>query len=768
MALFTKNFIESGFGMSEYFDLVPAPMFRKAFYVDGVPVSAKLKLTGLGYYRAFVNGVEITRGLLSPYTSNIDHLVYFDDYDIAPYLRSGENVLAVTVGNGMRNCLGGRNWRLNKARFRGAPIMACVCTITDGAGDVTTFEADESFRTHKSPILYDDLRIGEVYDARLEAETEGWMLPGYDDSAWSCAVMAEMPRGEQRVSISPPIKPRGVLTPVKIWEEEGTFVYDFGQNGAGLITLHTDAEAGRRIVVEFAEYLMDGRFYNDTIMSIGENSGLPHRAQTADYTSKGGTQVYTPSFCYEGFRYAKVHGITKEEATPERLTFTLMNTELHERGSFHCSDPVLNELQRITREASLSNMHHIPTDCPHREKNGWTADAALSMVHLLLNLDIDDMFTEWMRSVAANMNDKGALTGLIPAADWGYDSWNGPAWDAVLFEVPFRLWQYRDDRRAMKIAAPAMFRYVAYTLGRRDERGLVAIGLGDWCAPHDNIKSPLAFTDTVMCYDVSRKAAAMYDELGSPELATFCRGAAEGYLCALREHMIDHKRAVAAGDCQTSQAMAIYYGIFEKHEIPQAVRELKRQIKETDGHLDTGVLGVRVLFRVLAEHGLMDLAYEMMIRPDAPSYGNMVARGETTLVEDFNEKGERINSRNHHFLGDISAWFIECICGIKINPGLERGLAGRESYVRVGADTVEISPNLPTALTHAEAHHDTPYGRVSVKLWRDGKTGVVNMELTAPEEMTGRVIAPAGFHFDGFGEAKLVSGEYEAFPGVKL
>ena len=762
----TKKFISAPYGMSDYGHTVPAPLLRRRFTVEDKALCATLYVTGLGYYRVFINGHELTRGHLSPYTANPDHFVYFDRYDIEEYLVSGENILGIILGNGIRNSLGGRNWHFNEARFRGAPQTGLVCAVTGHDGMQKVFEADTEFSCHTSPILFDDLRLGEIYDAGLECETDGWLLPGYDDSAWDPAIPSEMPRGEQRICSAPPIRARRVLAPVKIWREDDAFIYDFGQNGAGIITLRTSAEKGRRIVVDFAEYLMDGRFYNDTIRIVDPgDSRLPYGWQTVEYTARGGGAEYTPSFTYFGFRYARVRGITADEAVPELLTYTLMSTEMRIRGDFVCSDGVANALQRMTREATLSNMLHIPTDCPHREKNGWTADAALSSVHILMNLEADEMLTEWMRSVAASLNMEGAMPGLVPAAaDSSYDAWNGPAWDSVLVELPYRLWELRSDIRAARIAAGAMLRYVTYTLGMRDSDGLVGIGLGDWCAPHEPIKAPLRFTDTVMCYDICRKAAILYRVMNMDEEADFCYSAAQDYLSALRRCMIDHDTCTAAGCCQTSQGMAIYYGIFTEAEIPMAVDVLIRLVAEADEHIDCGVLGARVLFRVLTEYGHVDTAWRILTQPDAPSYGEWVARGDTTLAEDFNSSSQRINSRNHHFLGDISAWFIDSVCGIRINPGLDCKLRryGGAGYRAIpdGSCEVDIVPHIPECLNSAEAYHETPGGTVRVRLQRDmvGDVSSIRMEVTADGDLRGRVFPPMGYSFDGCRSYPLRSG----------
>lgn len=759
MNVFTRNFICADFGVGTLEAPIPAPLLRKSFTLEKAPENASLLITGIGFYRLFINGLEITRGHLSPYVTDPGLIVAFDKYDITPYLTEGENVMGVILGAGFRgNFVGG--YRTSLAM--GDALLGLVCDI-----DGEIFEADEDFRVHSSPIVMNDLRVGEHYDARLERQTEGWTLPGFDDSSWSKAKRADTPRGEQRVCTAPPIKVRYILSPVKIWREGDGFVYDFGQNGAGLLHLHCSLPEGRRISVEFAEYLWDGRFYNETITGGPRTADYPFGSQNYIYDSKGGEQHYKTSFTYQGFRYAKVYGITEEEATPELFTFEVMSSEMRERGGFRCSDDILNAVQRMTREATHSNMFHIPTDCPHREKNGWTADAAISAVHMLLNVEADDVFNEWMHSVAASIAPSGAMPGCVPAPPgMFYDAWNGPGWDAVLVELPYRLLELRDDPRSARSAADAMFRYIAYTVARRDELGLVHIGLHDWMPPHDTVKAPRELTDTVICFDIARKAALIYDKLGMKERSDFCLGIARSYRNAVREHLIDLDTCIAAGNCETSQAIAICLGIFDECEIPKAAAALVRCVEEVDFHVDCGCLGMRFIFRALSEGGYTDIAYRMIVNPTAPSYADMVFRGETTLAEDFNAKGERINSRNHHFLGDVSGWFIDTVCGIRVNPQMETSLRGAVKTGKFshcdGASRVDIIPDLPTALSYAEAFHETPYGTVKVRLERV-REDWIRMNVTADSGVHGRILPPKGYLFDGCGESPLISGEFDAF-----
>ena len=746
---FSKQFISATKEMCGLYHFVAAPYLRRSFALAQLPKKAELTICGLGFYELYINGEQVTKGLLSPYISNPDDLLYYDSYDLAPYLQVGENVIGLQLGNGMQNAFGGYVWDFEKAAWRSAPKVALCMEITGVDGTEAEFEADESFRCAPSPIYYDDLRMGERYDAR--AEIPGWNLPGFDDSGWERAFFSEAPRGEARLCEARPIKAWKELKPIAVWQEDDAYIYDFGENAAGLCRLDINGEAGQTVQMVFGEYIKDGKFYFDNIRFVRpEYENMPLYIQMDQYTCKGGgKETYLPRFTYHGFRYVKVMGITEAQAKPELLTYVVMNTELHERGSFRCSDEVLNQLQSRTRGATLANFYHFPTDCPHREKNGWTADAALSAEHALLNLDPDVNYAEWMRNIRKAMGDNGSVPGIVPTGGWGTLWGNGPAWDCVLVVLPYFLYQLRGDLGVARESAAAFLRYAHYLTTRRDEKGLIAFGLGDWCAPSDPPHSPLVFTDSVTAMDICRKMAVLFDAMDMQPQKEFCENIAASLREAVRTHLLDRETMTFIGGCQTSQAMGIYYDVLDEEEKPQAFQVLLEKIEEHREHIDCGVLGARVLFHVLSDFGEVDLAYRVMTQPDAPSYGNWVARGETALAEDFYTEKQGVNSRNHHFFGDISAWFIKALCGIRLNPAFK------------GVDTFAIQPHFPQALSFAEGYHEGPLGKIEVR-WEKTEDGRhIRFDLKAPQEMQGDFILSDGWVFeDGSSSCPAGSGCY--------
>ena len=729
----TTSFIKATESYTTLETAVPAPYLRKSFYAEKAE-TAKVQIACCGFYRLFLNGKELTKGFLSPYISNPEHYIYYDEYEAV--LSAGENVIGIWLGNGFQNTPAGYIWEFDKASFRSAPMVSMILTFGD-----TCIATDRTFKTAWSPIFRDDYRWGEVYDGSFEQP--GWNMPGFDDSRWKPAIETTAPQGELRLCPVEPIRAEKELKPIAVFPaSDGGYIYDFGQSNAGLCRLSIDnAKPYQPIHLHHADELKDGTVYLDKIWFAYDNwerdKALVHKDI---YVCKGnGPETYMPSFCYHGFRYVKVTGITPEQATPDLLTFVVFHTDLKSKGGFTCSNETVNQIQEAARRSDLSNFHHIPTDCPQREKNGWTADAALSAEQMLLNFGAETAFAEWIRNMCKAQNEQGALPGIVPTAGWGFEWGNGPAWDQALLVIPYCLHKLRGETDLIGEIAPHIAKYLTYLQSRMDERGLLAFGLGDWCqickvSREEPIKAPLALTDSIVSMDMFRKAACLLEQ---PEYLT----TAEQIKAAVRRHLIDFDTMTAAGNCQSSQAMCIYYDVFTEEEKPAAFAKLLELIGEADDHMDVGVLGARVLFYVLSQFGHTDLALHMIARPDYPSYGNWIARGATTLWEDFIP--DSVNSPNHHFWGHVSGWFITNLAGIRLNSPEE----------------VTIQPEFASQLTFAEGWHESPAGKIASRWERKGEK--IELSLTIPEAVTAQAILPNGWSFaDGSAAKPITNGIY--------
>lgn len=755
---FSQRFYKAFDELNTYEKHVNAPYIRKVFSLQNV-VSAEVSVGSTGFYELYVNGGQITKGLLAPYIANPDDVVYYDRYDVTPYLAAGETVFGLILGNGMQNCPGGRVWDFDIAKFRGAPSFAFGLTVTFADGSKKTYEADESFRCAPSPILFDDLRSGCFYDANLEQP--GWCAPGFDDSAWQPVKPAERPRGDGKECEADPIAVTREIAPVAVYEgvlatdfdnrenmrldtqfrfdvrgKKGV-VYDFGVNAAGIVRLKLRGKKGQRILIQLCEHRKtNGEIANKSIGSFYPDG----YCQTVLYICKGeGEETFVPSFTYMGFRFAVVHGLEPEQAAPETLTMLVANSDLKCRADYECSDDTMNTLRDMVRRSDLANFYYFPTDCPHREKNGWTGDAAVSAERTVLMYTPEKSYLEWLSNICKAQRLQGDLPGIIPTGGWGYEWGNGPAWDNVLSEIPWQMYRLRGDLSAAAICKEAMLRYLSYIWQQRRPDGLVNIGLGDWLQPGKGAGDhtvPNELTSSIMCMYIAWKSARLFDALGLEPHRDFADHMAKAFREAIRRSQIDYVTMTAQARCQTAQAMCIYYNVFDEAEKPAACRSLVEMIHEKGDHFDTGMLGVRVIFHVLSDCGEGALAYRMITREDWPSYGSMIRQGLTAMPEDFlpEEDWDDPASLNHHFMGDFSNWFLQRVAGIRVNPRL------------TGPDEIDVTPDFIPQLTFAKGHYDAVAGRISVHWYREDDA--VMLEINCPAALRGYIELPAGYVFD--------------------
>lgn len=745
---FPTSFFKATEEYNTYEKHIPAPCIRKKFKAREFK-HAYITVTGLGFYELFLNGERITKGLLAPYISNPDDIIYFDRYDVSEKL-CDVNVIGLILGNGMQNAPGGRVWDFDKAGFRSAPCFAMSITYVDADGIETIIDADKTFRWHSSAIIFDDLRSGCFYDANLEME--GWLEQNYDDSEWNYVITARKPNGECRICeaskivVTEEVKPVEIK-PCRLMEElhnredmrpdtqfkfnklgEEGILFDFGINAAGIFRLKINGRKQQRVFIQFAEHMR-----SDGVVSYG-NTGAFYPdgyGQTALYICKGEeNEVFEPFFTYYGYRYAVVFGLEESQLCEDTLTMLVANADLKERAGFTCSDETMNKLGDMAKRSDLSNFFYFPTDCPHREKNGWTGDAAVSAEHYLLTLDVEKSLTEWLRNICVAQRENGELPGIIPTAGWGFEWGNGPAWDNALTELCFQIYRFRGDLEPAKECAQSIYRYLKYISDKRRADGLVAIGLGDWLQPGrraDSPDAPLHITDSVMVMYIAQKSWELFCALGMTDYAEYAKELRASVKASIREHCIDFSTMTVGSGCQTAQAICIYYGVFEPSEQERACNVLIKLVHEKADHFDCGMIGMRVIFHVLSACGQGNLAYKMITRKDYPSYGMLINQGLTTLPESFlpPEKWDSPDSLNHHFMGDITSWFISKVVGICVNPELTS-----PNYIVVEPDFIE-------ELDFAEAFYKAPAGKIKVRWER--KNGKITVYVTHDKDITIKV-----------------------------
>lgn len=775
--MFSERFISAMRQRNTIANHVAAPYMRKTVELSVIPEELTITVCGLGFYDIFVNGQKITKGLLAPYISNPDDICYYDKYDLTPYVGLGENVIGFILGNGFKNNEGGVVWEFDAAPFVGVPQLAFA--IEGKAGDkAILIEADESVKVKDSPIIFDDLRCGTHYDARKEIE--GWCEPGFDDSDWDNAYFSERVRGVKRECKAEPIAIRNVIDAVEVRKAnldkkyrrheklkvpdriftasdyEG-YLYDFGINSSGipLLTVY-NTTPGQVIELQQCDYInhKGEPSYANVFFYVNGYS------QRDIYICKGAEkETFAPSFTYHGFRCTFVTGLRDDQVKGDTVKYLECSSDLKERGSFTCSDETLNRLQEMARRSDLANFFYFPNDCPHREKNGWTGDVMVSAEHMLMNLTAENSLREYMFNVRAAQNIQGTIPGVVPTGGWGFKWGNGPIWDNVLVEVPYQIFRYTGNAEVLKENAYAIYKYLGYAANRRNEKGLLCYGLGDWVKPKGGkTVAPKELVDSIMIYQFAMKAAQVFEYLNKNLEKDYALGLANELKAAIIEEYIDDENGIAANGEQTAYVLAITHGMFSKSGTKKAVENLVKEIVEYDGMHDCGMIGIRYLFYALSRNGYADLAYELIISEKQNGYGQFVKKGMTTLPESFsvfddNGDPQTWLSLNHHFFGDISHFFISDIAGIRVNDGF------------TNSNNIDIAPNFIGALNNAKAYFDSIKGRVEVAWEKQGNT--VKLTVTVPEGIKGEIKLTRNAKFADSSVAKpAVTGNYEIVIGA--
>lgn len=691
----------------EYNDIakghVCAPLFKKVFDYDGA--SARIEISVVGLYRLWVNGTEITKGWLAPYFSNPNQVVYYDEYDVGGLLQKKDNTIVVLLGNGFVNSNSHGGWQFDTASYRAAPKF--YLGLYDGAQRVLT--TDEGWTAYDSPITFDDYRNGEWYDARKESAL-------FSDG--KKPLIADTPMGFYKKCESQPIKTSAEYKPVKIMPCKGGYIYDFGCNDSGVCRLCIDGKDGQKIVLTHGEIVNDGELDMTNLTNIGHGDIQLEYVQKDFYICKAGTQTYTPSFVYHGFRYVYVEGITAEQATADLLTFVAFHNETPVRGHFSCSNETINKVQACAVQSVLSNFHHFPTDCPHREKNGWTGDAVISAEYMYYNIEPTASLREWLVNIRGAQKD-GALPGIVPTDTWGYEWGGGMGWDNILVELPYQMYRFTGEKKYIEENIDALENYLDFIKTKLTDEGLTDYGLGEWVEiGGDNWvrQTPTEVGNSLNYIDFMAKAAFMFDVVGKTERAKDVAQRRADMIAAFRKKYVEN----GAVNCntQTGQTLAMAYGVFTDEEDGAAYERLKQLIARDNDRMKVGCFGLKNLFDLLSDRGDAAKAVELIADPRFPSYGYWVEkRGLTTIPEGFQEYEDTLEhvrrkdgksfivSLNHHFLGTVSAWFYKALAGLNV----------------VSADVVRVSPKFACGLDWVAADFENGGKKIAVRWERQGE-----------------------------------------------
>ena len=766
-----------------------SPIFRQRFATeDGKEIRyACATICGLGYYELRLNGQKVGNQELDPTFTDADHRVLYVTHDITDQLRDGKNVVGVMLGNGWYNQHAVEEWDFEQAAWRGRPKLRLVLRIEYTDGSVENIVSDETWEaTCDGPVVLDGIRNGEVYDARREMD--GWDTVDGAATAtemdcvarWESAQGVAAPKGTLTAQKAPPIRVVREIVPVD-WTQvkPNVKVYDLGQNMVGRAKIEVVGPRGARVVMRYSERANDdGTIHRDEIDCYHHQGPF----QQEEYTLRGSVEFepefYESRFTYHGFRYVEVtvlpptdpairtqDGVAPELATVgardlpvvESLIGRVLHTDFGETGQFTCSDDSINQTQANTLWSYRGNFVGIPTDCPHREKNGWTGDAQLACAMAMYNFDNAPAYVQWLRSVHEEQGPEGNLTGIAPSQNWGW--WAGPAWDSAIIVIPWYLYVYTGDPQPLAEHYDAMAKFNDYLYGKMeaDPNHVVDMALGDW-VPAKTV-TPQGVTCTGYLYFDSVALSQIANILGKPEDSAKYAKRAQIVRENFRKAYLKSDGTVSIGS-QTAESAAIFMGfVTDPSERELVAAKLADAVQAEDYKIDTGIFGAKYLFRTLSETGNHEMAYRILMGREAPGYGAWLEANATTLWEAWSLKDAWAASLNHIMFGDISGWFYEYLAGIQLSQNPDQPL----TYDPAGLafKKIRFAPRPVGDLTSASGTIRTPYGELASS-WKI-VDGTFVYEVRIPVNTTAVVLLP----YDG-GEKKLGSGTYRFEVPVKV
>jgi alpha-L-rhamnosidase len=700
----------------------PAPFLRRDFSLKGRIKRARIYACGIGYAELHLNGKKVGGSIeRDPAYTDFGKRVLYVTHDVTELLKQGANTVGAILGTGWYDEHDEATWNFDKAPWRGRPRMRLVLSIDYFDGRTDNIISDESWKVATGPIRRDGIYTGEIYDARMEMP--GWDKPGFDATQWETVSIMPAPAGKLVARPCPPIAITKTIAPVSIAEPKaGVYIVNLGQNISGHMRLRVKAPAGTAITMRYGEKLHpDGTLDTSNIDVFMTKTTPPQPFQQDTYICKGeGEEIWEQRFSYSGFQYAEVTGFPHKPAV-NNFEGRFAHTNLESAGEFECSNPIFNKIQHATRWAYFSNAQSIPTDCPQREKNGWTGDAHLAAELGLMNFHSATFYTKWLNDFADNMLEDGQVGIIVPTGGWGRGDCH-PAWDSAYPIIAWDLYRYCGDTRILARHYEKIRKYVDYLAGRTVDGVVPFDSLGDW-VPWSTV-TPSQLTSTAYLFVDARIVSRAAEILNKTEDAKKYAALAADTRNAFNAKYFDPDKNSYANGSQTALSTALFFDLAPDDRRPAVLANLVANL-ESLGHIDTGILGAKHVLRILSQEGRSDTAYRIAARTEQPGWGWWIIQGATTLWEDW--KGE--SSLNHIMFGDISNWFFQWIAGIGLDP---------ESPAFAH---ILIQPQPVGDLTWAKATYDSIRGRI-VSDWVKGESEF-HLKVSIPANSIATVWIPA-------------------------
>ncbi|MGO4596222.1 family 78 glycoside hydrolase catalytic domain [Terrabacter sp. 2RAF25] len=738
-----------------------AALLRFEFDVERPVVSARLHATAQGLYEAFVNGRRVGDAELTPGYTQYDERLQVQTYDLTGALTHGRNALGVLLADGWFR---GQTGVTRAADQWGARLaLLAQLHLTHDDGTVTVLGTGDGWRSSLGHVVAADLIAGEQWD--LNRLPRGWTSPRFDDAGWDDVIVVDHGFGGLVDSPAPPVRGVEEMVPVSVNRlPDGRQVVDLGQNINGWVRLRNLGPAGTTTTLTHGERLdAEG---DVTVHNLEPDLPfLPHplpAGQVDRVVSSGQpADVFEPRRTTHGFQYVRIEG-HPNVLTVDDVRGVFVHTDMRRTGWFSSSDERLDRFHDAAVRSFRGNACDIPTDCPHRERHGWTGDWQLYVPTAAFLYDVAGLSTKWLRDVAVAQWPDGTIANVSPTpAHEGRDGpiafLNGSAgWGDAAVIVPWEIYRAYADEQLLAELWPTMVRWMDRTerMAREQrhpgraaarpepaphEQYLWDTGFhwGEWLEPGDG-PGPM---DQFVAADKGDVATAFYAHsaglmariagvLGRDEDATRYATLSEQVRSAWQAEYLDAQGRLTP-DTQANHVRALAFDLVPgglRQEVGERLVEL---IRKADGHLGTGFLATPHLLPVLADTGHLDVAYELLLQDGEPGWLVMVDRGANTVWERWDgisADGVAHESLNHYSKGAVISFLHHYTAGIEqVEPAYRR---------------FRVRPRPGGGLTHAEAAHECPYGRIE-SAWRLSG-GAFSLHVLVPAGTEAEVVLPDG------------------------
>ena len=678
----------------------PAAYFRNRFLIRGTVRSARVYLAAAGLYELHINGKKIGDRVLDPMYTRFDRRNLYVTYDITNSLHAGDNAIAVLMGNGWYNLQSTAVWFFDKAPWRSRPSFCLDLRITYTDGTTETIPSGKNWKTAPSPIVFNSIYTAEHVDARKSIE--GWAEPSFADSSWKKVIFTGTPSQNITAEAMVPIRIADTVPAqaLKVFADTD-YVFDLGRNIAGVSRITLAGPPNTILRLKHGERLYPTGHVDQSNIDVHYRpTDDTDPFQTDIYILKGeGTETFQPRFNYKGFQYVEVTSTQPITLTKESLTGYFMHSDVPPAGRITSSNPTINKIWQATNNSYLSNLFGYPTDCPQREKNGWTGDAQIAVETGLYNFDAITVYEKWLADLRDEQQPNGILPSIVPTGGWGYEWGNGPDWTSAIAIIPWNLYLFYGDSKALEDCYENIKRYVDH-INSLYPTGLTTWGLGDWIPVRS--KTPVEFTSTAYYYTdavILAHAATLFHK--TADAATYSTALAQKIRTAFNNKYLDKATGNYDQGFQTELSVALYWRLVPANQVTKTSALLAARVKADSVKLDVGLLGTKTILNALSENGYADLAYALAASEKEPSWGWWIVNGATTLYENWPIDSKSDISMNHIMFGEIGAWFYKGLGGIYPDTAAP------------GFRHINLRPNIVSSLDSFTATHMGPYGEIS-------------------------------------------------------